>query len=79
MKILIVSAEAWRDDTNGGNVLSNIFAGFKNAEFAQIYRNSGEPFNSCCNQYFQMTDSMAVKNIVRHKKIGKKNVYDNYP
>lgn len=79
MKILIVSAEAWRDDTNGGNVLSNIFAGFKNAEFAQIYRNSGEPFNSCCKQYFQMTDSMAVKNIVRHKKIGKKIVYDNYP
>lgn len=79
MKILIVSAEAWRDDTNGGNVLSNIFAEFKNAEFAQIYRSSGEPFNLCCKQYFQMTDSMAVKNILKRQKIGRKLVYDNYP
>lgn len=70
MKILIISAEVWQDGTNGGNVLSNIFSDL-DAEFAQIYCNPGMPQNSICNTYYQMTDSMVIKNFLRHKPIGK--------
>lgn len=76
MKILVLSAEVWRDDKNGGNVLSNIFSDF-DAEFAQIYCNPGEPSNKICKYYYQMTDRMIIKNLFTGKKVGKKFFYDN--
>lgn len=78
MKVLVISAEVWRDDTNGGNVLSNIFDGFE-AEFAQIYCNPGIPYNNKCKKYYQMTDSMVIQNIIKGKKIGKLIEFDDYP
>ena len=42
MKILILSAEVWRDDTTGGNVLSNVIGGL-GAEVAQVFCNPGNP------------------------------------
>lgn len=70
MKVLIISLETWQDGTNGGNVLSNMFAetGF---ELAQIYCNPGEPQNGLCRKYYQMTDSMVIRNFLKHKPIGK--------
>jgi len=70
MKILIISAEVWRDDTNGGNVLSNLFSGF-DAEFVQIYCNPGTPKNNICKKYFQMTDSMIINNLLKRRRIGR--------
>lgn len=78
MKILIISAEVWRDDSNGGNVLSNIFQNF-DAEFAQIYCNPGNPSNVLCKNYYQMTDKMVIDNILKKKVMGEKLVYDNFP
>ena len=69
MKILIVSMETWRSDTNGGNVLANIFGDIE-AEFAQVYCSSGIPDNSICSKYYQMTDGMAIQNILHKKKMG---------
>lgn len=76
VKILIISMEVWRDDNNGGNVLSNIFEGFE-GEFAQIYCSSGVPNNKICGQYFQMTDAMAIKNILRGHKMGRRFSAEN--
>ncbi len=70
MRILIISLEVWRDDNNGGNVLSNIFQNF-DAEFAQIYCSAGKPNNNICHKYFQMTDSMAISNVLRRTDMGK--------
>ena len=78
MRILIISAEVWRDDTNGGNVLSNMFNGF-NAEFAQIFCNAGTPYNGLCENYYQMTAEQAIKNFFTHKPIGKRLVFDDFP
>lgn len=78
MKVLILSKEAWREDQNGGNVLSNIFSGF-DAEFAQVYCTEAEPSNKVCKLYFQMTDRMMVNNILRWKAIGKIKEYEDYP
>lgn len=69
MRILVLSLEVWRDDNNGGNVLSNIFTDF-DAEFAQIFCSAGQPNNDICKRYYQMTDVMAIKNILQKKKMG---------
>lgn len=79
MRILIISKEVWRDEQNGGNVLSNIFAQFKNAEFAQIYCNEQEPCNAICRNYYQMSDRMMVNNILHRTHVGRKQVYDKVP
>lgn len=78
MKVLIVSAEVWRDDTNGGNVLSNIFtdSGFK---FAQIFCNPGEPQNKLCKEYYQMTDGMMIRSILKKGEPGKRLHYEDFP
>lgn len=78
MKILVISAEVWRNDKNGGNVLSNIF-GDTGYEFAQIYCNPGNPSNHLCKCYYQMTDSMMIKSILHRGKSGKIINYEEYP
>lgn len=77
MKILILSLETWKNDTNGGNVLSNLFENF-DAEYAQIYCSAGVPQNNICKKYFQMTDAMAIKNIVKNENMGQEIIVDNF-
>lgn len=78
MKILVISAEVWRNDKNGGNVLSNIF-GDTGYEFAQIYCNPGKPSNHLCKYYYQMTDSMMINTILHRGRPGKIINYKEYP
>ena len=70
MRVLILSLEVWQEGTNGGNVLSNMFKD-TGMEFAQIYCSPGHPQNDICLKYYQMTDSMVIHNLLRHKEIGK--------
>lgn len=60
LKVLIVSFECWRDDTNGGSVLSNLFEE-QDMELAQIYCKPGLPQNRACRRYYKMDDKMALK------------------
>lgn len=81
MKILVLSKECWRNDQNGGNVLSNMFEGV-NAEFAQVYCSSGTPSNNICKRYYQITDTEVVRfclGKLKADKIGKSFVYDTFP
>ena len=57
MNILVVSYEAWRDTNNGGNVLSNIFCAFPEANIAQVYCSGELPANSICRKYFQISEA----------------------
>ena len=78
MRVLIISAEVWRDDTNGGNVLTNLI-GSLDAEVAQIFCNPGEPQNNICKKYYQMTDGMVMRSALRHRPIGRCIEYDDFP
>ena len=78
MKILVVSRVSWRNEMNGGNVLTNVFEGF-DAEFAMITCSGVEPNNKICKKYYQMTDSMMISNIIHHTKVGKVFEYSEYP
>ena len=79
MKILVISKEAWRDEQNGGNVLTNMFSHFPGSEFAQIYCNEQEPNNAICRNYYQMSDRMMVNNILHRTKVGRKVIYNHVP
>jgi len=78
LKVLVVSQEVWRNDKNGGNVLSNIFSN-TGYEFAQIYCNPGNPANSLCKKYYQMTDSMMIKSLLHKGKSGHELNYEVFP
>lgn len=70
-RILIISAEAWRDEDNGGNVLSNLFAPLMNEfEFAQIYCSPAMPNNVVCKHYYHLSESDMLKSVVRLRKFG---------
>ena len=71
MKILVVSYEVWRNDNNGGNVLSSIFEEF-DAEFAQIYCTGGVPDNDICEKYYQITDGQIISSLFHGTHPGKK-------
>lgn len=81
MNILILSNEVWNDKINGNNVTTNWFEGME-AEFANIYASPGEPCNSCCQKYFQITDKMMIKSIFSRKRAGRSldiNILRNNP
>lgn len=78
MRILILSKEAWRDEQNGGNVLSNMFRDF-DAEFAQIYCNECLPSNKICTNYYRITDREMLNSIFSKRKAGSRLVYRHYP
>lgn len=71
MKVLLITRECLRSDSNEGNVLINLFSG-QPFEFANIYCKPGIPDNSLCKGgYFQLTDSMAFRQIIKHEAMGK--------
>ncbi len=71
IRVLVVSAETWKNEMSGGNVLSNIFKDL-DAEFAQIYCNPGAPRNTLCQYYYQMTDAMVLANLLKRKPLGRR-------
>ena len=79
MRILVISKEAWRDEQNGGNVLTNMFSSFPDSEFAQIYCNEQEPNNTICRKYYQISDRMMVDSILHKTKAGREIIYDHVP
>lgn len=80
MKVLIISQECWRDDSNGGNVLSNLFENWKDVEFAQIYCKGDLPQNSICKKYYRMNDKMVFKSVFKRKNgAGEVIEYNEWP
>lgn len=71
-RILIIAGEAWRMDTNAGNVLVNLFDGMKDEfEFAQIYVASQLPYNNICSRYYQFSENDLLHSLVGKTQFGK--------
>lgn len=79
-RILIISAEVWRPESDGGNVLTNLFQGLRDEyEFAQIYCNSQKPYNNICKRYFQLSERDMFYSLLGRKPFGEELKYDVYP
>jgi glycosyltransferase involved in cell wall biosynthesis len=70
MRLLVFSEEVWNDKLYPNNVMTNWFEGF-DGQLANLYLASGMPDNPCCSEYFQITDRMALENLVRPKSGGR--------
>lgn len=69
LKVLLITRECLRADSNEGNVLLNLFEGLP-VELANIYCKPGIPNSAQCRHYFQLTDRMALENVLRHAPMG---------
>lgn len=70
LRVLVISREPWRDDSNEGSVLTSLFA---NQPFtvANICCKPGLPENGVCANYFQLTDRMAIDNVLKRTPVGR--------
>ena len=64
MRLLLITDEVWNDKIHGNNILTNWFEGM-DIEIANIYCSPGMPDNRCCQKYFQITDGMMAKSILK--------------
>lgn len=76
IRVLLITRECLRTDSNEGNVLLGLFSGI-DAEYANIYCKPGLPDNSLCGGYFQLTDKMALENILHRKPMGRRVQCEN--
>ncbi|MDF2513315.1 MAG: hypothetical protein K0S04_3181 [Herbinix sp.] len=70
MRLLVLTEEVWNDKMYPNNVMTNWLEGFE-GQLANLYLASGMPDNPCCSEYFQITDRMALVNLLRQKGGGK--------
>ncbi|MBQ0909638.1 hypothetical protein KBJ98_13060 [Flavobacterium sp. F-328] len=78
-RILVISGESWRDDSNGGNVLSNLFSTFTDEyEFAQIYTNPAMPSNAICTKYFHISEGEVIKAFLKNQTFGRELQTSDY-
>ena len=70
MRLLVLTEEVWNDKMYPNNVMTNWLEGF-DGQLANLYLASGMPDNPCCSEYFQITDKMALGNLLRQKGGGK--------
>lgn len=70
MRLLVVTEEVWNDKLYPNNVMTNWLEDF-DGQIANLYLDKGMPDNPCCSEYFQITDKMALCNLVRRKGGGK--------
>lgn len=70
LRVLLITRECLRTDSNEGNVLINLFEN-QPMELANIYCKPGVPDKDICKgRYFQLTDKMALKYVLKHEKMG---------
>lgn len=72
LRVLLITRECLRTDSNEGNVLINLFEN-QPMELANIYCKPGVSDKDICQgRYFQLTDKMALDYVLRHKPMGEK-------
>lgn len=71
LRVLLITRECLRTDSNEGNVLLSLFQG-QPMELANIYCKPGAPDNTLCSASFQLTDRMALDNILRRAPMGRR-------
>jgi len=77
MRILIVTKQAWDDTISSGNTLTNLFSGWPGAVFYTLCCRDALPNNRCCSEYFTVSPTDIVKNIITPWRIGRRFTVDN--
>lgn len=72
-KVLVVSTNAWRDNT-GINTLIDFFRCWNPDRLAQIYTKSALPNTSVCNHFFQISENAVLKSVFKRGTVTGKKV-----
>lgn len=73
MHILVITRSAWRNDSNTGNTLSDLFSGV-DAEFFGLCFRDEKPENNLMKSNFAITESQIIANLKNKKNVvGKEN------
>ncbi len=68
----MIMDEMWNDETHPNNIMTNWFSRMENVEIAAICCSPGYPATACCDNFFQITDSMMIKSMFSSAKAGRK-------
>lgn len=71
MKILAITRASWDNSNNVGNTLSNIFSGFNNTKFYNLYLRNDIPKESICNDFYQITENQILLSILSKVTCGR--------
>lgn len=74
-KVLVVSTNAWRDNT-GINTLIEFFKCWDLEKLAQIYTKSAVPNTSVCKNFFQISENAVMKSVLKRGTVTGKEVYN---
>ncbi len=67
-KVLVVSTNAWRDNT-GINTLIQFFKCWDKERIAQIYTKSTLPKTEICDKFFRISENALLKSIFKRKEV----------
>lgn len=70
MNILVVGGGSWDDTSSLGNTFSNLFSGWKDVNFYNLYFRETAPNNSVCKDYFRITTKEILMKFLTPHKIG---------
>lgn len=71
LRVLLITRECLRSDSNEGNTLLNLFAGLP-VQLSNIYCKPGLPDNEICSSCFQLTDKMALRAFLKKEPMGQR-------
>ena len=63
-KVLLISDATWSDNNNIGNTFSNLFSDWPKNKIAMIYARPDLPNSKICDNYFQISETRLIKNII---------------
>ena len=75
-KVLVVSTNAWRDNT-GINTLIEFFKCWDANKIAQIYTKSTLPCTSVCNKFFRISENAVMKSVINRRMVTGSTVHND--
>lgn len=70
MNVLVIGGGSWDDTTSLGNTFSNLFYGWEDVKFYNLYFRDTLPNNCVCEEYFRITTKEILKKFLKPRKIG---------
>lgn len=79
IKILLLLSESWNDISVPNNNVTNWFSGFDDVEIWTVSGNGNLPNNSCCKDYFLISEGRMLRSIYKRQKVGEIRHFEDYP
>jgi hypothetical protein len=69
-RLLVITVNPWSDKIASGNTISNHLGGWDNSKLSNLFLRSGEIDNTCCENYFRISEKEIVSSLLYKKDLG---------